>query len=84
MTKTVENKSVIELNGAVRFDPVLRTYIVRIPADQFPNEQNVKFYLEVSGKLEQLEYDDARKIYYNNYLKADAPEVIENGKIIVK
>ncbi|MDV6378228.1 hypothetical protein ORD22_08200 [Sporosarcina sp. GW1-11] len=81
---TIAGKTVSELDGAVRFDPIFKTYIVRIPAHHFQNSGNSKFYLDFGTAMKKLEHDATRNIYFNNSLKADALEVIENGKIVVR
>lgn len=84
MTNFEDLKTVVDLDGAVRFDPVMQTYIVRIPAAQFLDRAFESLYLELGSKLEKLEYDAVRDIYYHNYLQAESLEVVEASKVIIK
>lgn len=80
----LNGKSVLELGGAVRFDPIFKTYIVRIPTTQFQDAEHLNISLEFGSTVKALKYDASRKIFYNNSLKATAQEDIENGCIVIK
>lgn len=83
MTNEEKTYSVTDLGGQVRFDPIMRAYIVRIPESNVPSFEQALF-VKVGQLLNELEYDATRKIYYNNFISADSIELVENGEIVVQ
>lgn len=76
-------KTVSDLGGAVRFDSIMRTYIIRIPALNLPGI-GMNLFVDMGDSQEKLDYDATRDIYFNNYIVAKSIELVENAHVIVK
>lgn len=83
MSQSEEKKTVVQLDGAVRFDPIFQSYIVRIPEQSFSSSDAV-VSVQIDDAKETLEYNAEKKHYFKNFLKATSIEAVENAPVIVE
>lgn len=83
MLTSEDLKTVKDLDGAVRFDPIMQTYIIRIPASNLPSS-DLNLVVNIDDSQEKLEYDATRNIYYNNFISAQSVEIVEKAQVFVK
>lgn len=76
-------KTVSDLGGAVRFDSIMRTYIIRIPALNLPSI-STNLFVDMGDSQEKLDYDATRNVYFNNHVVAESIEVVENARVVMK
>ncbi|WP_303971314.1 S-layer homology domain-containing protein [Sporosarcina ureae] len=86
LIKPVEgtDPTVTKLAGKVAKDPILGTYIVRIPETSVPTAKaSDVLVLTVNGKTYELTYDADRKIFANGLIQAENEDQVLAGTVKV-